>query len=162
MKLYRTIACLSISTALIGFSVAVQAQSRALRSLPKPICNQPLQGFVDLRSTQQVGFVTVRLDGAYVTAGGTYRVNAVVENGSNVPFSFVPTLNAAVRNASTGQLVGAGLRFFSNGGVYIESGQRLRGELNIYSRCWQTPGPQGLMLLIQESGTGSRTFQVPF
>ena len=159
----RTITIATLTAGLAGLSIPAQSQSPVTpSSIPKPVCNQPIQGFVDLRARQTVGFVTVRVDGAYVTAGGTYRVNVTVENGSNVPFSFVPTLNAAVRDANTGQAIGAGLRFFSDGGVYLQSRQRLRGELTIYSRCWQTLGPQGLVLLIRESGTGSRAFQIPF
>ena len=162
-SLSRTITIATLTAGFLGLSIPAQGQSPVTpRSIPKPVCNQPVQGFVNLRTGQTVGFVTVRVDGAYVTAGGTYRVNVTVENGSNVPFSFVPTLNAAVRDSSSGQLVGAGLKFFSDGGVYLKSGQRLRGELTIYSRCWQSPGPQGLMLLIQESGTGNRSFQLPF
>ena len=166
MKSFKTaIGLLGLSFALV--SIPATANERSPQSLPdllpKPVCNQQAQGFVNLQGTQEVGYVKVRLDGVYVTAAGTYKVNVMVENGSNLPFSFVPKLNVELRDAATGQPVGAGLSFNSPTGVYLKSLERLRGELTVYSRCWQDNSPQGLILTIREAGTpGRRNFQISF
>jgi hypothetical protein len=120
--------------------------------------NIRVQGKVALAARQSVDSVTARLDGAYVTSGGTYEAKLLVENKSDRDFAFVPIFAKVVDGQ--GKEVSARVIIDNDSSGIARSGETTRARLVILGRKWNSSGRQNLFLIIK--GNGDRNFRLPF
>ncbi|MBD2465648.1 hypothetical protein H6G89_32160 [Oscillatoria sp. FACHB-1407] len=122
---------------------------------------QPASGEIALTSGQTVQDVSLRLESARVTRQGTYALNLVIENNSPRNFGFVPLYGGRIEDEA-GNTVRSRILFGNGGGVLVEPGSTVQGEVYVLDRRWEGSGSQNLYLVVREGTPGGRTFRVPF
>jgi serine/threonine protein kinase len=109
-------------------------------------------------ATQTLDHVAIWIEGKHTGADGRFTATLMIQNRSGQGFSFVP-LYAESRDGQ-GNTIRTQVLFTGTSDTTLEPGEQLTGQISLIGPV-DAVASQRVMVVIQESTGGNRTFRVP-